>query len=95
MFCSPCNDELLLAQANDSTIVLDPVKYGTTGKWAINIWMKPGSLYGNNFQYMFSHAQNKFYQTGWESNQVRKVVCYERQAQMLELYLATTMCLIT
>jgi hypothetical protein len=59
----------LFVQANDSTIVLDPVTYGTSGQWAINIWMKPGSLYGSNFQYMFSHAQNKFYQTGWESNQ--------------------------
>lgn len=57
-------------QANDSTIVLDPVVYGTSGSWAINIWMKPGGTYGSNFQYMFSHAQNKLYQTGWESNQV-------------------------
>ncbi|EIE21984.1 hypothetical protein COCSUDRAFT_56427 [Coccomyxa subellipsoidea C-169] len=58
-------------KVNDSTIVLDPVSYGSSGQWAINIWMKPGSLYGSNFQYMFSHAQSKFFQTGWESNQIR------------------------
>jgi hypothetical protein len=55
----------------DSTIVLESVPYGKSGAWAINIWIKPGSVYGNNFQYIFSHAANKMYQTGWESNQAR------------------------
>ena len=31
--------------------------------------MKPGPLYGDNFQYLFSHAQQKPFMTGWESNQ--------------------------
>lgn len=59
----------MLLQQNDSTIVLDSVPYGASGAWAVNLWFKPGPLYGDNFQYLFSHAQDKFYKTGWESNQ--------------------------
>ena len=59
----------MLLQQNDSTIVLDSVPYGASGAWAVNLWFKPGPLYGDNFQYLFSHAQDKFYATGWESNQ--------------------------
>ncbi|CAK0785312.1 hypothetical protein CVIRNUC_008519 [Coccomyxa viridis] len=56
---------------NDSTVLLDTVPYAASGRWAINLWMKPGPLYGDNFQYLFSHAQQKFFTTGWESNQIR------------------------
>ena len=56
-------------QQNDSTVLLDTVPYAASGRWAINLWMKPGPLYGDNFQYLFSHAQQKFFTTGWESNQ--------------------------
>ena len=56
-------------QHNDSTVLLDTVPYAASGRWAINLWMKPGPLYGDNFQYLFSHAQQKFFTTGWESNQ--------------------------
>ena len=56
-------------QQNDSTVLLDTVPYAASGRWAINLWMKPGPLYGDNFQYLFSQAQQKFFTTGWESNQ--------------------------
>ena len=59
-------------QQNDSTVLLDTVPYAASGRWAINLWMKPGPLYGDNFQYLFSHAQQKFFTTGWESNQASR-----------------------
>ena len=49
--------------------MLDTVPYAAGGAWAVNLWMKPGSIYGDDFQYLFSHAADKFYATGWESNQ--------------------------
>ena len=58
-----------MVQQNDSTVMLDAVPYAANGRWAVNLWMKPGALYGDNFQYLFSHAQQKFFMTGWESNQ--------------------------
>ena len=62
--------ECCLGQADDSTIVLDPVVYGTTGAWAINLWMRVGNASGAAFQYLYSHAASKYYATGWESDQV-------------------------
>ena len=62
-------------QQNDSTVVLDSVPYATSGAWAVNLWMKVGSVYGDNFQYLFSHAEDKFYSTGWESNQASLLCC--------------------
>ena len=61
-------------QQNDSTVVLDTVPYSAGGAWAVNLWMKPGSTYGSDFQYLFSHAEDKYYSTGWESNQASPLV---------------------
>ena len=49
--------------------MLDTVPYAAGGQWAVNLWMKPGSIFGSDFQYLFSHAEDKYYATGWESNQ--------------------------
>lgn len=50
--------------------MLDPVLYGTSGPWAINLWMRAGNVSGDAFQYLYSHAASKYYTTGWESDQV-------------------------
>lgn len=65
---------LCRAQEQDSTVVLDPVVYGTSGPFAINIWIKPGALNGSSFQYLYSHAASKYYPTGWEPNQARPLL---------------------
>ena len=54
--------------------MLDTVPYSAGGAWAVNLWMKPGSTYGSDFQYLFSHAEDKYYATGWESNQASPLV---------------------
>ena len=67
--CNNMPDFQVCLQQNDSTVVLDTVPYAAGGAWAVNLWMKPGSIYGDDFQYLFSHAEDKFYATGYESNQ--------------------------
>ena len=63
-----------MLQANDSTVVLDPVSYGTNGSWAISLWMQPSpaGLTGTQFEYIYSQNNSaEAYPTGWEPNQVR------------------------
>lgn len=62
-----------MLQANDSTVVLDPVGYGTNGSWAISLWMQPSpaGLAGTQFEYIYSQDNRAgAYPTGWEPNQV-------------------------
>lgn len=40
-------------------VVLENVKYGTTGAFSINIWMKKDistDFFGDTFQFIFSHS---------------------------------------
>ncbi|KAK9823790.1 hypothetical protein WJX72_005525 [[Myrmecia] bisecta] len=59
--------------AADSMAVLDPVAYGEKGAWAINLWAKPGSLFGDGFQYLYSHTSTRSAQQNgtWGPNQIR------------------------
>lgn len=58
-------------QANDSMVVLDTVPYGTTGAFAVNVWVKVNSLSGSQFEYIFSHNSTVPSSSSWGPNQVR------------------------
>ncbi len=34
---------------------LGNVKYGRSGAWAVNLWIKPTSLQGLSYSYVYSH----------------------------------------
>jgi hypothetical protein len=57
-------------QANDSTVLLEPVVYGQSGPFAINLWFKVNSVYGDAFQYLYSHTTSNSEGSGWGPNQV-------------------------
>ena len=58
------------AQANDSMVELDDVKYGVTGAWALNVWIRVQSLNRNLFEYVYSHNSTAADPTGWGPDQV-------------------------
>jgi hypothetical protein len=39
-------------------VSLANVPYGGGGPWALTLWMRPGSLYGPSFEYLFSQNQS-------------------------------------
>lgn len=43
------------AQPNQNYVQLRNVKYGRSGAFAINMWIKPTSLQGTYFSYVYSH----------------------------------------
>ena len=50
---------------------LQPPVYGLQGPWAINIWIKAGSLLGSQFQYIFSQNNtNTNASNPWADNKV-------------------------
>ncbi len=58
-------------QANDSMVVLQPVPYGTAGPFALNVWVKVGSLAGSQFEYVFSQNSTVPDTSSWGPSQVR------------------------
>lgn len=61
---------VLQTNATSSAVLLDNVAYGTGGPFAITIWAKPGSLFGSNYEYIFSHNQTDPALSGVQPNQV-------------------------
>ena len=60
-----------LLQAKESQVLLDDVPYGSNGSFAINVWVQPVDLTGNNHQYIFSHGLvDTAYDDHWQANQV-------------------------
>eukprot|EP00884_Botryococcus_braunii_P015271 jgi/Botrbrau1/2427/Bobra.0395s0049.1 len=58
-------------KVNDSAVVLEPVAYGQSGPFAINLWFKVNSVLGDAFQYLYSHTISNAMGSGWDANQVR------------------------
>ena len=52
-------------------VVLEPVPYGTTGPFAINVWAKVGSLAGSQFEYVLSQNSTIPDTSSWGPSQVR------------------------
>ena len=79
------------AQANDSMVELDDVRYGTRGPFAVNLWMRAQSLNGALFEYLYSHNSTAPDPSGWGPNQVRCLFCSGATGLQLERSVRTCM----